>query len=86
MPEGLIQPMLQASSTKRNTVMDSPTRTASARAIAGLLEPGSEPLRSMNTPAPARATRTATSSITMRVFMGGEYFTRPSQAVCVRAC
>jgi hypothetical protein len=32
-------------------------------------------LRSMKTPAPARATSTATSISTMRIFMREEYFT-----------
>lgn len=83
MPEGLIQPMLQASSTNKNTVMDNPTRTARARAMAGLRVPGSDPLRSMKTPAPAKETSTATSINTMRVFMRGEYFTAPAG---VRPC
>lgn len=75
MPEGLIQPMYQASSTSRNTETESPTRTAKARAMAELRLPGSDPLRSMKTPAPARATSTATSISTMRIFMREEYFT-----------
>ena len=75
MPEGLIQPMDQANSTRRNTVTDRPTRTASARAMAGLRLPGSAPLRSMKKPAPARATNTATNINTMTIFMRAEYFT-----------
>ena len=39
MPEGWIQPMPQASSTSRKTAIDSATRTASARAMAGCEPP-----------------------------------------------
>ena len=86
MPDGLIQPKYQARSTNRNTVMDKATRTARARAMAGLLEPGSEPLRSMNRPAPANAASTATSRITMTTFIWAEYFTRPGFVCGACAC
>lgn len=73
MPLGWIQPSAQASSTSRNKVTDSATRTASARIMwpdFGL----SSPPRSMNTPAAASAARMPTNATPSRMdFMATDY-------------
>ena len=66
---GLTQPMYQLSRMKRNSATESPTRTASARAMWLLRFPLSRPRRIMNTPALAKAPSTATNINTITIFM-----------------
>jgi hypothetical protein len=73
MPVGRTQPMYQLSKMNKNSATDSPTRRAKARAIC-LCRPSSRvPLRSMNTPALAKAPKTATNINTIKIFMRSVY-------------
>jgi surfeit locus 1 family protein len=72
-PVGFTQPMYQLSRMNRNSAIDSPTRSASARAMRLSRERVSLLLRSMNTPAPANEASTSTKAITITVFMGHDY-------------
>ena len=76
MPVGRTHPCDQASRMKRKRATDSPTRQASARAIACGAVAGSRPFFSMNTPALAKTPRMATSTITMKTFIGPVYASR----------
>ena len=84
MPVGRTQPMYQLSKMNRNRATDSPTRTASARAIRWSSCSPSRRLRNMNTPAAASAHSTATNMITMMVFIAQDYSTAPSVGACER--
>jgi len=72
MPVGAIQPIFQDNRMNRNSAIDKPTRTASARAMrASRRSPLwlSSDLRSMKKPALAKAPSTPTSAMTMTNFM-----------------
>ena len=71
--------MNHASSSNKNSVIDSPTRNASARAMRWSRPAGLSPLRSMNTPALASAPSTITKAITITIFMARDYRRRAWQ-------
>jgi hypothetical protein len=79
MPVGRTQPMYQLSRMNKNSATDRPTRSAKARAIC-LCRPSSRvPLRSMNTPALARAPKTAINSNTITIFIRAVYASGAAQ-------
>lgn len=70
---GRTQPSDQASRMNRNRATDSPTRQASARAIAFGDVEGSRPFLSISTPALASTPTMDTSTITMSAFIDPVY-------------
>jgi hypothetical protein len=75
MADASIQPIQKLNSTNRNSAMDRPTRTASARAMSVPCGSRERRLRSMNTPADASATTMASRASTITVFICVDYFT-----------
>jgi hypothetical protein len=73
MPVGRTQPMYQLSRMNKNSATDKPTRSAKARAICLWRPSALLPLRSIKTPALARAPNTAININTISVFIAPVY-------------
>jgi hypothetical protein len=73
MPVGRTQPMYQLSRMNKNSATDKPTRSARARAICLCRPSALLPLRSIKTPALAKATSTAININTISVFIAPVY-------------
>jgi hypothetical protein len=73
MPVGRTQPMYQLSRMNKNSATDKPTRIANARAICLWRPSALLPLRSIKTPALAKAPSTAININTISVFIAPVY-------------